>query len=125
MAEQEEKFSQERRKAPRVSGAIVEYFVGTRTGEMKKAFIKDICIYGICIYVPESIEIGTTINLDVFLFGDDAPVHAEGKVVWSKPGSYLGYFNLGIEFVHMDELSTKKLDDHIKANYQGAEQAEE
>jgi len=120
MSDTDEKFPKERRKAPRVSGAIVEYTT-EEDSSIKKAFIKDICIYGICIYVPESFEIGSKLNLDIFLFGDDIPIHAKGRVIWQKSGGYLGYYNMGIEFKEISDAHSKILDDHIMANYKEEE----
>jgi len=119
MEDEDEKFSKERRRAPRVSGAIVEYTSKGNEVEVKKAFIKDICVYGICIYVPESVEIGTVLKLNIFLFGDDSPIKSNGKVVWQKSGGYLGYFNMGIEFENMSKKTAQVLNDHIAANYKG------
>jgi len=87
MNEHPEKFSKERRKAPRVSGALVEYSIDGKDVSKNKAFIKDICIYGICIYISEEIGKDAVINLDIFLFGDNEPINAQGKVVWQKKGS--------------------------------------
>ena len=49
MEDQQEKFPQEKRRSPRVGGAVVEYFMDGEEASVKKAFIKDICIHGICI----------------------------------------------------------------------------
>ena len=39
-----------------MSGAVVEYFIEGEPPERKKAFIKDICVHGICIYIPHSVK---------------------------------------------------------------------
>lgn len=117
MEEKDEKFSKERRRAPRVSGAIVEYSIEGQASSDKKAFIKDICIYGICIYVPETIKNKTILCLDIYLFGNENPIKTKGKVVWQKPGNYLGYYNVGVEFVDMSEEYQKILSEHIVTNY--------
>src|SRR3989338_2367686 len=121
MGDQEEKFSQERRRAPRVgdSGAKVEYSITDKDPSFKQAFVKDICIYGICIFAPEQIENGTKLSLDIELAGEGTTIMAKGKVMWQKKGDVSGYFNTGIEFTDMKDESKKALSEHITANYRG------
>ena len=116
MVDKQERFPKEKRRSPRVSGALVEYFVDGQESLAKKAFIKDICIHGICIYMPEVVEEKTIICMDVFLFGSEIPMKAKGRVVWHKQGEYLGYYNIGIEFTKMSKEDKKSLSNHIKAN---------
>ena len=116
MGEKGERFPQEKRRSPRIGGAVVEYYCDNNEAVVKKAFIKDICIHGICIYMPEGVENVTEVTMDVFLFGSDAPINTKGRVVWHKPGEYLGYHNVGIEFSEMDEGEKKRLAEHIKVN---------
>jgi len=101
MTDQDEKFSQERRRAPRVNGTVVEYRVEGRDpddGEKIKAFIKDVCIY-----TTEAIEKEAILDIDIFLFGSERLIKAKGRVAWHKVGDYAGYHNLGIEFTEIDE----------------------
>ena len=116
MVEKDERFSQEKRRSPRVGGAVVEYYLNNNEEVVKKAFIKDICIHGICIYMPEGVENATEVTMDVFLFGSEAPINTKGKVVWHKTGEYAGYHNVGIEFSKLDEGEKKRLAEHIKVN---------
>jgi len=91
MNDSEEKFPNERRRVPRVGGSIVEYSVEGTDAPLKKAFIKDICIYGICVYVPETFDDNAVLDLSIYLFGLETPINPKGKVVWQKPG---GFFRL-------------------------------
>ena len=116
MAEQTDKFPKEKRRSPRVSGAMVEYsFIG-KNESVKKAFIKDICIHGICIYMPETIKDEKNIIMEIFLFGSETPIKSEGRIVWHKSGEYLGYNNVGIEFTQMPDEDKKRLSGYIKAS---------
>ena len=117
MEDQQERFPKEKRRSPRVGGAVVEYFIDREEAPVKKAFIKDICIHGICIYMPEIVEEKKIVDMDIYLFGSETLIHAKGRVVWHKPGEYLGYHNIGIEFTEVPKEDKKKLSDHIKANY--------
>ena len=119
MTEDAEKFPKERRRAPRVTGALVEYSIEGRDVDRRNAFIKDVCIYGICIYIPETVKSGEVISLDIILYGDDNAIQAVGKVIWCKPGGYLGYYNVGIEFDEISDSHQKILSDYIAANYRG------
>ena len=116
MGDQQERFPNEKRRSPRVGGAMVEYYVERQESSEKKAFIKDICIHGICIYAPESVEAEKIIYMSVFLFGSEVSLEAEGMVVWNKPGEYVGYHNVGIEFTKMSEEDKTRLSEHIEAN---------
>jgi len=122
MTDPEEKFPQERRRAPRISGAVVEYSIkgeDPQGGEKKKAFIKDVCIYGVCIYTVEAIPKQAILDINIFLFGSDIPVKAQGRVAWHKTGDYAGYHSLGIEFVEMIDEDRNRLEEHIKVNTGG------
>jgi hypothetical protein len=124
MVDQSENFPKEKRRSPRVSGALVEYFISGDPGDpppKKKAFIKDLCIHGICIYIPSPVKEAAELCMDVFLFGSDIPVTAKGKVVWQKLGGYFNFHNVGIEFTEISDDDRKTLEDHISANYKGSD----
>jgi hypothetical protein len=122
MSEDDEKFSKERRRAPRVGGSIVEYSVEGRNASLRKAFIKDICIYGICVYVPEMFDEKSVLDLNIYLFGLETPINPKGRVVWQKPGGFLGYYNVGIEFTDISDECTKILSNHIELNFKEKEE---
>ncbi len=105
--------AEERRRAPRVKGAVVEYFTQGDETSKKKAFIKDVSLYGVCIYVLDSVKVGETLGLDIYLFGNEAPLRMNGKVVWRSVDQLSGYKNLGIEFIGAKEDDKQKLSDHI------------
>jgi hypothetical protein len=110
----------ERRRTPRVFGTLVDYSLKGDKAASKNAFIKDIGMYGVCIYIPESVEKEDVINLNIFLYEDDRPVKAKGKIVWWEPGGYLGYNNVGIEFTEISEEDRRVLSEYIKENYKGS-----
>lgn len=109
----------ERRRTPRVFGTLVDYSLKDDKAVSKNAFIKDIGMYGVCIYIPESVEKDDVISLNIFLYEDDRPVKAKGKIVWREPGGYLGYNNVGIEFTEISEEDRRALSEYIKENYKG------
>lgn len=102
----------ERRRAPRVQGAVVEY--ARREGEeTKKAFLKDISILGVGIHASERLEPGAILYLVIHLFGSKTPVKLKARVVWQKQGEYLGYYEVGMEFVDVDLNEKARLSDYI------------
>ena len=121
MPDRPERFPKEKRRSPRVSGAIVEYFIDGQNPDRKKAFIKDLCIHGICIYIPHAVGSDAVLCMYIFLFGSNVPIFAKGRVVWQKPADYVGFYNVGCEFMEMNDEGRKRLADHIKANYQKPE----
>ena len=118
MMEKDDQFPNEKRRSPRVNGALVEYCVDGRSTDRKKAFIKDLCIHGICIYVPSPIDATSILCMDIYLFGSSEPIFGKGRIVWQKLGGYFNFYNVGIEFTEMSEEDTKTLTEHIEANYQ-------
>ena len=121
MTAQFERYPNERRRSPRISGAgtEVEYFADGKKASAAKAFVKDICIHGICLYMPKVVEAREMIAMNIFLAGSEIPIRAQGVVVWYNAGTRLGYYNVGIEFEKISEEDQKKLSDHIEANLKG------
>ncbi len=118
MSTQFESYPNERRRSPRISGAgtEVEYFTDKNKTSPTKALVKDICIHGICIYVPEVIGANETIRMDILLTGSEIPIHAQGAVVWYGAGNRPDCYKVGIEFEKISEEDQKKLFAYIEAN---------
>ena len=103
----------ERRRAPRVQGAVVEYSQQEDAVTKKKAFLKDISVLGVGLHVSERLEPKTILYLDIYMFGTKTPVKVKAKVVWRKQGEYLGYYEVGIEYVDVSEDEKARLSDYI------------
>ena len=118
MAAQFEGYPDERRRSPRISGAgaEVEYFADRNKASVARALVKDICIHGICIYMPEIIGAKETISMKIFLPGSEAPIRAQGAVVWYSAGKNSNCYNVGIVFEKISQEDREKLSDHIEAN---------
>ncbi|MBN1869838.1 MAG: PilZ domain-containing protein [Candidatus Omnitrophica bacterium] len=121
MMAQFERYPEERRRSPRISGDGIklEYFANGNQASTTKASVKNICIHGICIYMPEVIEAKETISVNISLPGSKIPIRAQGVVVWYGAGDRLGYYNVGIEFEKISKEDQKKLSDYIEANLKG------
>lgn len=102
----------ERRRAPRVQGAVVEY-TREQGAETKKAFLKDISALGVGIHATERLEPDTILYLVIHLFGSKTPVKLKARVVWRRQGEYFGYYEVGMEFVDVDLNEKARLSDYI------------
>jgi len=109
----------ERRRTPRVFGTLVDYTLEDGGKTSRNAFIKDISMQGICIYIPEHVKKDDKISLNIFLYEDDQPIKVRGKIIWSEPGGYLGYNNVGVEFTEFVKEDKKALAGYIEENYKG------
>ena len=121
MTDHAETFPKEKRRSPRVSGAVVEYHIEGEESDKRKAFIKDICIHGVCIYIPNPVAENSILCMDIYLFGSETPIFTKGRVVWQRLGGYFSFHNVGIEFTEINDEDAKKLEEHISANYKGEE----
>lgn len=115
MSAQFEAFPEERRRSPRINGAgiTVEYTVAGAKAPATKAGVKNICVHGICVYMPQVKEVAVTYDMTIFLPGHPAPLHTLGNFVWYGPSDRPNCFNVGIEFEKMSESDQKKLAEYI------------
>jgi len=109
------KFPNDRRVTPRISGILVEYYVD-QDKTLKKAFVKDINMTGICIYAKGTFNIGAIIRIDIYLFGEETPISSMGSVIWQKPEMDLDFYNVGIQFTEMSRQHKKILSRIVALN---------
>ncbi len=105
--------SQNRRKYARLDIALtVGYAVEDVSGEISEyaeAISSDISAGGLRLMTPSALEIGSRLDLEIFL-GDEPEnkVHAKGEVMWQNKISNTS-FETGIFMSHMDLEDKKKL----------------
>lgn len=105
----------ERRKYPRVSGSVIEYsYVGVDQYRIT-AFVKDISVGGVCIYVHENIEANTPLQLYIHLFGSEKPMETNGRVVWKRNSQFLKCYDLGIQFEEISSTDRARLERYIQS----------
>ena len=109
MGDQEENLSDEKRRNPRISGAVVEYVIVGEDPEKKKAFVKDISLDGICIFISDVIKDGALVSMEIYLVDSEVPIRAKGKVVWQKPGEHLKLHAVGVEFTDIGEEDKRRI----------------
>jgi len=111
--------SVERRQFPRlVASANVEYtLVKEKLLPENKSILKNISSGGICLIVYEKVAIGSHLSLKIYLSDINREITATGKVIWSSPFSISSdnrqRYDLGIEFVEIDESDRQQLSQHI------------
>ena len=121
MGTSEDKYSgRERRRYPRVRAAFAEYSpIGAEEATSKgiSTFIKNVSAGGVCIVVSQEIEVNSILSLKIYLSQSESSIQAKGKVVWSKTSSFRGgvraYYDLGIEFVEIDENDRMRICKYI------------
>ena len=97
------------RQNPRIKGAIVEYSHCDKEDSFQTGLMRDVSVRGVGISVPEAMEVGTVLFLKVFLTGSTDYFKTKGKVVWQKRSGYMKYYDLGIQFVDMNEKDQERL----------------
>lgn len=117
MEKQEKNFDgEDRRRSPRIRGAIIEYSLDEDNPYKDPAFIKNISEVGVCIYQDKPVEKDTLVFLKIHLFGDSDPIETKGRVVRITKSKYLGYIELGVEFTDLSSSDSQKLSDFIHSN---------
>ena len=111
----------ERRRFPRIRGAVVEYVPLGEAAKEDVSFTKDVSKDGVCILIGEGIEIGTILCLKIYLPNSPDPIEAKGQVVWKEASSYLNaktskrvYYDVGMEFVDIDQKNKERLYRYIQ-----------
>jgi len=111
----------ERRRYPRLPGAFVEYIPEGKISSRKTSFTENISPAGICILVDEDVKRNTGLSLKIYLPGSKESIEAEGRVVWSKPSSFLTsekrkHYDLGVEIIKIEENDRQRIWEYIVKN---------
>jgi Tfp pilus assembly protein PilZ len=82
----------------------IEYILGD-SDKVRKAVTKDISAFGIRFATTDRLETGSNLEVALKIPNVPNPVHASGKIAWSKKASAEGNspFDVGIEFVKIEE----------------------
>jgi c-di-GMP-binding flagellar brake protein YcgR len=84
----------------------------------KISLTKNISKGGICLIAYEELKKSDMLDLKIFLPEDKKPIHAIGKIVWSK-SFIIGdissgkRFDLGIEFIDITEEEANKINKYV------------
>jgi len=111
--------SVERRKFPRFN-LLVDVLVSKRAASERERLLvtKNISQGGVCIIAYEEFQEQDILDLRIFLPEDNVPLQVTGKVAWIKefvigdsPGNRR--YDMGVEFMDIDEESIQKINRHL------------
>ena len=103
----------DRRKYLRLGLSLkAHYRILESLGEHHQSVTKDISEQGICVPLSEKLESGTFLELLVEVPGDSGPVHAIGRVVWSRHRKDIDLNDTGICLVHIKQIDRERLHKH-------------
>ena len=110
----------EKRKYVRSNGLVLVEYKNLQFEGKSSAF--DSSGAGVRITTDKQVEVGTHIELEIYLPGDSQPIKASGVVVWvqkcpEKADSQIEpqkeYFYTGIKFAAIDENSRNKIAKYV------------
>ena len=110
---------EERRRFVRLSTLVkVEYAVIGKSSEELSSSTKNISLGGICLFLDDMVDMGTILELKMFIAQESLPINAMGKVVWIEEFG-LGeedkrkHIEAGIEFIRISDADRERLSQYI------------
>lgn len=99
------KHSEEKRRYLRLNVPLEVEYVVNNNNKVYKIITKDISAFGVRFATTEKMQEGSGLELTLRLPNVPNPVHASGRIAWSKKVSPEGNapFDVGIEFVKIEE----------------------
>ena len=110
----------EKRKYVRSNGLVLVNYKSQQIEGKSSAF--DASGAGVRITADRKLEIGSEVELEMYLPGDSQPVKAKGKVIWAEKckeklttqfEQKKEYFYTGIDFTVIDENSRTKIANYV------------
>ncbi len=83
------------RREPRVPVSLRVVYMNR--GELVRDLVTDLSPGGLFVRTASALDIGTEVDLEVFVTDEDLPMHVRGKVVWIKRPPALPQ-GMGIQF---------------------------
>lgn len=82
------------------------------------AYTEDISEGGVKVTIKESLPVGAAAELEIYVRED--PISCKGKIVWSqqRTSEYIedeNFFDIGIEFDHLNENDQEVIRHHVQA----------
>ena len=106
----------DRRKFPRIRGALVEYALSQDGPYQQPAFIKDISIGGVCIYLREQLQKDINLYLKIHFENSMSPIEVKGKLAWQSKSSYIHYFDVGIQFFELSDEASQQISEYVSVH---------
>lgn len=114
-SEEKKPKNKDQRQHQRISGSVIEYSYVQADPVRTIAFMKDLSLGGVCIYLNDELPAHTLLQLWIHHFGDETPIEAKGKVVWQRPSHFMNCFDTGIKFTELKHAEKEKLEDFIQS----------
>ncbi|MFH1459621.1 MAG: PilZ domain-containing protein [Candidatus Omnitrophota bacterium] len=92
---------------------MINYKIEGSNYPEKRGLSVDISPSGLKVFVKEPIENNTHLELSFNLPESDKTITVKGKTLWSRNREE-GFFEVGIEFLTMEEAHQKKINNYIK-----------
>ncbi|PIQ88804.1 MAG: hypothetical protein COV72_05865 [Candidatus Omnitrophica bacterium CG11_big_fil_rev_8_21_14_0_20_42_13] len=109
----------ERRKFPRHYAVVADYKLANSEA-VKASQVKNISAGGICLIVYEDIEIGSQVELKIYLPGSSLPILAWAKTLWKNEfkveSETRKRFDIGFEFLKIEELDRQKIAQYVNSS---------
>lgn len=98
---------------------LIKYkkFSDTQDSPFTLTTLKDVGAGGVCFMAEEQLPMSTLIDLRLNFPGISAWVSALAKVVWVKTKKNSKTYEIGAQFVEIDETIQKLIDEKIKSVY--------
>jgi len=104
----------EKRKYVRLKAHhLLKYKVLGQDAEL--SFAKNISAGGVLFHSREEISLGSTVEMEILFPSYPRPIKVVAKVVWKKPVKKMEGFDLGAEFINVDEEAKKFINNKILA----------
>lgn len=113
-SDHQKKNPRDQRQHHRISGSVIEYSYVQADPIRTVAFLKDLSLGGVCIYLHDQMPLQTSLRLWIHHFGHDTPVEATGEVVWQRPSHFMNCYDTGIKFTELKTAEEDKLADFIR-----------
>jgi len=95
-------FRRERREDLRLKGhCLLKY--KTLGSKDILCFARNISCSGVLFHVEENVELGTELDMQINFPPHPEPIKVKAKVVRVKPLKKVGGFDVGVEFIEIDE----------------------
>lgn len=104
----------ERRKYIRISDSLIISYRALNAFLRSGSRTKDISQTGICLPIPQRLEPGALLELEIHLREFEKTIVVTGKVVWIKERKNAQFpFEAGIEFIKIDPSDRDKIFSYI------------
>lgn len=114
----------ERRKAIRLQAYhLAKYRPASSEKEQAQPILvalKDIGAGGVCLRTEEYLPVSTQIDLRINFPGLDYPISSIAKVVWIRQIGKTKRYEVGAQFINLEESVSKLIDEQVKLVYQRA-----